>query len=342
MIPAVFRGVVFCLLFAFAVSGETLDEAVHTLARRVAARLAANEAPHVILHDISSLSGGDAARARTTFERALRSGSKRAAQTVDITLTLSRNIRGYLLVAELERNGERVEDMQPWQPDAPAPQAMHTSLAARIGWEQDTPMLDLAIAADRMLILEPSAIVVYVRGAAGWERPDSRALDGAPVIRDPRGRLQISGDSFTAFLPGATCHGSWSPSLDAHCEPGSAAFSVGGAEARFTPGRNTLEVHPRAVPFDPPDSWGDDFIKIGSGCARGEVLATAPGDRASPDSVTAYDTSDPRQPSAASEPADLPGPVLALWPAEDGALAIIRDPASRRYAAYNISVDCSH
>jgi hypothetical protein len=138
-----------------------------------------------------------------------------------------------------------------------------------------------------------------------------------------------------------TCRGAWNPALDLHCEPASETFSLGGAQARFTPGRNTLEVHPRMTAAELVEAWGDDFVPIESGCARGEMLATAPGDRFSADSLTAWEMVE-SQPVAASEPAGVPGPVLALWPAGDGAVAIVRNTPSGTYAAYHISVDCRH
>ena len=336
-----FRGVFFCLLLACVVSAETMDEAVHALAHRMAARLGANGTPHIALHNMSSLGGNDAGNVRAGFEGALRSDMDHSGPPVEITLTVSQDIRGYLLVAEWERDGERIEDMEPWQPDAPAAHAMHTTVSARIVWEQDTPMLDLAMTGERMLILEPSAIVIYARGATGWERPDSHALDPAPVERDPRGRLDVNADAFTAYLPGVTCRGTWDPEFSAQCEEGSTTFALAGRQVRLTPGRNTLET-PKGVVIAPPvDGWGDDFLGIIAGCASGEILATAAGDRATPDSVTAFQLID-SQPVRMSEPADLPGPVLALWPAEKGALAVVRNLATGRYAAYDIGVDCGH
>jgi hypothetical protein len=194
----VFRGVFFCLLLALVASGETLDEAVHTLARKVAARLTPADSPRVVLHNLSTLGGSDAGRARAILQRALRSASSRAGQPVDVTFTVSQNVRGYLLIAELERGGDRVQEMQPWQADAPAQHGMRSAVTARVLWEQDSPMLDVAVNGDRLFILEPAAVVTYLRGAAGWERPDSHVLEGAPVVRDPRGRLQVTADSVAA------------------------------------------------------------------------------------------------------------------------------------------------
>ena len=318
-----------------------MDEAVHALARR----LAATGTAHVVLHNISSLSSAEAARVRAMMESAL--SPARTGPPVEIALTISRNVHGYLLVAEYDRNGERVEEMEPFEPDAPALHA-RTAITPRLIWEQDTPMLDLQVTGDRMIILEPAAIVIYKRGAAGWERPDSYAFNPVPVVvRDPRGRLQLSGDSITAYLPGATCRAV----TEVRCEPDSAMFSLGGKQVRFTPGQNTLEaadgaqlgfsIAPGLPASQRIESWGDDFIALDSGCAAGQILATGPGDRASPDSLTAFKLID-AQPVPMSDPAGLPGPMVALWPAGDGALAIIRNPLSARYAAYGIGIDCSH
>lgn len=345
-----FRGVLVCLVLACFSSAGTLDQAVHALARRVAPHLEANDRAHVVLHNISTLSSSDAEAARASLERALDSGQRGPAAEIEVTLTVSENTRGYLLVAETVRNGERIVQMEAWQPEAVPQQLPRDAVSTRLIWEQDSPMLDLAVIGNRMLILEPAAMVIYTSGAAGWERPDSHALDPVPVVRDPRGRLQVSGDSFTAFFPGSTCTGTWSTAFDAHCDRGSEPFPLAGKHVRFTPGRNTLElehgptvfsVAPRGIAPAQMEAWGDDFVTLESGCASGGILATAPRDRTSPDALTLFELTG-SETAAASEPATVPGPVLALWPAENGALAIVRNAASGRYAAYGIGIDCGH
>ena len=151
------RAFLFCLLFASVSRGETLDEAVRDLAKKVSARLAPAEAPRVTARNLSPLGTGEVAKARATLERAIRRPAARPAQPVDVIFTVSQNLRGYLLIAELQRNNERMVDMIEYRP-TPVVRSTRAALEKRLLWEQDAPMLDLAILGDRMIVLEPDAI----------------------------------------------------------------------------------------------------------------------------------------------------------------------------------------
>ena len=37
---------------------------------------------------------------------------------------------------------------------------------------------------------------------------------------------------------------------------------------------------------------------------------------------------------------EVPGPVTAIWPAGNAALAVVRNKDTNRYEAYSIAVDC--
>ena len=88
------------------------------------------------------------------------------------------------------------------------------------------------------------------------------------------------------------------------------------------------------------DMWGDDFAAVLTGCGAGRViLASSPAARDAADSVTAFEIVD-RKPVELSDPAEFSGPVTALWPAPGGAVAIARDLATGRYAAYSLTLDC--
>ena len=62
--------------------------------------------------------------------------------------------------------------------------------------------------------------------------------------------------------------------------------------------------------------------------------------RARPDALRAFALAN-RDARAADPPLDLPGPVTALWSAGgNAAIAVVRDLATGRYAAYGITVNC--
>jgi hypothetical protein len=362
----VFRRILLCLLLAAICRAQTLDEAVRSLAKEVAARLGPGEVAHVAaVRNLSSLGNAATARSRAVFERALRQSTARTGHAVDVAFTISHNPRGLLLVAEIERGEDRQVAMVEYTAPAAPARSPHALLDKRLLWEQDGPMLDVLVAGDAMLVLEPADIVAYTRRSSGWERVDSRPLGGATAVRDPRGQLQEAGESFTAFLPGLVCRGAWKPALDVHCDSG-------GTDLRFTPARNTLQVegwppvfsfaqieeHSRPLylmaeldgrthlydgatrPVGEFDTWGDDFVAIDNGCGAGRaILASSAGPRDAADSIAAFEIVD-RKPVEIGDPAEFSGPVTALWPAPGGAIAIALDLATGRYAAYSLTISC--
>ena len=353
-------------------TGETLDEAVHSLAKKISARLAPADAPRVTARNLSSISTAELTRARTTFEQGLRRSHSRTPQPVEIALTISENLQGYLLIAELQRGDERIVEISQFQPD-PVARASRVLLESRLIFEQESPILDIALSGDRMLILEPSSVGLRAQRGPRWEHLDARPLASIPVVRDPRGKLIVSDAAFTAYLPGSTCRGDWTPALEVHCEAGSAEFMLNGVTVKFTPARNTLEMFGRPASFsyalvqdrsgviyavaetdgrthifntlnEPTgivENVGADFIIAENGCGAGsELLLTSNSDRSANDTIVDYEMID-RKPVRTSDPIEFGGPVTALWPFKGGALAVVHNLASGKYAAYQIAIACS-
>ena len=88
-------------------------------------------------------------------------------------------------------------------------------------------------------------------------------------------------------------------------------------------------------------SWGSDLAATGAHCGGGsQVLATKAGDASAPDTIRAFAMVN-RTPRVLTPPLDLPGPVTALWSSGgNGAIAVVRDLATGRFAAYGITVTC--
>src|SRR5262249_26179977 len=126
--------------------------------------------------------------------------------------------------------------------------------------------------------------------------------------------------------PGYTCRGAWQTDLSLECTEGSAIF----AGIRFTPARNTLETEDGSLA-------SDDIIVDACGAKR--VLAASDSELDQPDSVTAFDPAEQKRVSV-SAPAEFNGPVTALWPAPNGAIAVVRNLASKRYEAYRLTIPC--
>ena len=354
MIRAVARA--FLLLMIAAVArADTLDEAVAALAKRVAARLESFEIARPGERNFSSLPATEVSRAEVAFTRAFQRRG-RGSTPVDVVMTISDNLRGYVLVAEIRRASGTVVEMVEFRLLPPAPPARAAIIDSRLSWEQEAPTLDVAFLQDSMLVLDTVGLARYERRDGKWER--AAAVELPVAVRDPRGRLDVRGESITIEEPGLTCTVSIKLATAPQCEDG----------GRFKAARNTQDMHdwrgeffvsaelgtdtlvaevdgrlhiydaahaPQAV-FD---GWGSDFAVIAA-CGGPHIAIVGSGDAASPDSIALYDLVNHALVSV-SESIDLPGPVTALWPAGDGAMAVARNLSTGKYAAYSLTLDCS-
>ena len=294
------------LLLTGLAQADQIDDAAHTLAVRIAGHLSPREKAHLSVRNISGLPAADAIRARAKVEAALPKHS-RAKSVVNVSLTFSENAAGYLWVAEIHKGEvEMVAVSTHSSPAAPDRQL----LTKRLVWEQSEPLLDVVQQGDRTLVLSNGTVAIIQAG----KRSD--LVIDIPRVRDPRGRLEVDGNALTAYFPGATCRGTEEP-LHVDCDNNSADFLLNGEKVRFTPGRNTIAgIRP-----------GDETASV----CEGMKLAAIKED------VIALLS----QNGGARDQTELSGAITALWPVSDGAIAIIRNPETERYAAYAISVDCS-
>jgi hypothetical protein len=331
----------FLLLASTLMCAQSMDDAVRGLSAKVLAHLAANEIAHLTSRNLSSMGPADAAKVEASMDRALRKRVRNPMQ-VDMTLTISESARGFLLVAELKRENDQIVEMAGFRVDAVA-SVTHPkfTIVKRIMWEQEKPILDIAMIGDQMLVLDTD-------GVSRWEGQQRVESASIPVnVRDPRGGLVVA-DAITVHVPGSICRGTLKP-LELKCESG----------GEFISGRNTIEL-PDWPPsyshaqvgeehlFAEPDGWvhvydgarkqvamfgdwGSDFT-MAEGCASNRILATSPNDR---DSVALYEMVN-HAPVRLSDPVEFPGPVIALWPAT----AVARNLSTGRYEAFQLTVDC--
>ncbi|HKB54076.1 MAG TPA: hypothetical protein VKD22_08755, partial [Ramlibacter sp.] len=90
-------------------------------------------------------------------------------------------------------------------------------------------------------------------------------------------------------------------------------------------------------------AWGSDIAALNSGCASGwQVLATAPGDYTSGDSVQAYEING-RDAAPVSQRIEFSGPVTALWTSADraGVMAVSHNLTTGQYEAAILTMACS-
>jgi hypothetical protein len=93
-------------------------------------------------------------------------------------------------------------------------------------------------------------------------------------------------------------------------------------------------------PIGPAGSWGSDITGVDVRCGgRTVVLASRAGDGRGPDAVRAYAVVN-RAAEPLGAPAELPGPVTALWSAGSGAIAIVKNGATGLYQAFSLTVVC--
>ena len=347
------------LLVATSTSAQSLDDAARVLARKISAHLEAGMVIRVAPRNLSSMSSADFARAQAALERALRRRFTKQAPVADVKFTVSENLREFLLVAEIQRTGERSVELVAYHAEAPAKPVLPV-LERRLLWEQNDPLLDVALADDRMLVLDIGKVALLERRAGKWEPTSSVALD-TPPLRDPRGRLEITGATLDVFLPGFSCHGTWKPALELACDARPAEFGIDAERAHFVPGRNTIELNGwpacysyarleqgtksllvfgeadgRAHIYDAErrplgvlEEWGGDFVQV---CETRILALHGPG-------LAVYTIAD-RKAAEASGSLEFPGAITALWPAPGGALVIIRNNNGGRYAAHSVTLDC--
>ena len=341
-------GLVFAALL---VRGDALDDAVNQWGKKIASHLTPDEIAHVTWNG-AAVENDYSSRARTLLARALQR-RLRNPKSVEITATLSQNLKGYLFIAEMHRENENIVEMASVPRPIPIPEtAVGLRLDRRLLWEQEAPILDVIVVGDQMLVLDTAGLARYEQRDSKWQKAEAVALD-MPAVRDPRGRLTVNENSLIAEAAGVTCRGMWKPAVAVECQAG----------GRFTAGRNTIEeagwppyfthaeiggdhvvgeTDGRTYMYDAArkqlsasDVWSD-FAVVSSSCANTKIIAAY----TASNSLATFDVVN-HSPVRVSDALEVPGPVAAMWPAGSAVLAVVRNRDTNRYEAYSIAVDCS-
>src|SRR5579871_4226620 len=167
------------LLIALTATAQPLDDAARMLAKKVGARLAQGEAAHVVGRNLTSLPVTELNKALMQFTRNFR---RTGTSTAEVTLALSENVGGYLLVAQVRHNNEQFLETMPFEVTVNrTPQVTRPVIQKTLLWEQDEQILDLTIKGDEMLVLEQASVVRYTRADAGtWQRGQATPSGLAP------------------------------------------------------------------------------------------------------------------------------------------------------------------
>ena len=363
-------------------AAEDLTGAARELARKTAAVVGRGEPLAVTWHNLSSLAPPTLAEARGAFEAGLRDFGVRVsdiAPVAEAQVTISENASAWLLVEELRKGEERQVWIASWTRAGAGPPAPPAAvLEKRLLWEQEEPILDIAVAGDALLVLSPSALV---RTAPRESVPIAAAK---PWPRDVRGRLRVNGATVQASLPGVMCSGNWQPVLTLACKPADEPWTLESGSralllAGFAVSRNYFDgrvvtqgglrktVAPfysaaaadeggrglwllamldgRAEIFDASmepaggiGSWGSDIAGVDARCA-GAPMVLATRPGDGPDAVQAFSIVN-RAAVAFGQPAELPGSVTALWPSGNSAVVVVRNAGSGKYQAYALTLAC--
>ncbi|MBI4910093.1 MAG: hypothetical protein HY820_41130 [Acidobacteria bacterium] len=344
------RGFLGLFLFALLAPADALDEAARALGRKVAARVPVADAVRVTDRNLSSLSSSEAVRARVTFERSLRR-ALRNPPAQEITVTLSETAREFLLVAEIVKGETKTVEMVAFRSQAANGETKAaTVLARRMIWEQEAPLLDVVETSEGVLVADTAGVALYARQADRWER--LRFWTSPLIGRDPRATLSVEGGTVKLNAPDRTCTGQWRPAIALECAPSAGdnnAFRFNGwppyfSLASLSNGATVLaETDGRAHLYDAArkslavwTGFGSDLLTV---CGT-RILATSDRERDKPDTLRVFDIVEAKA-TPASAPLDLPGPVLSLRAAPGGAVAVVRDLGTQKYAAYHVAVDCA-
>ena len=238
---------------------------------------------------------------------------------------------------------------------------------------QQTRILDLARTAEGILVLTPTAVVLYKQIDGSWRSVDSRPVPTThPWPRDVRGRLRVAAGTLDAFLPGVTCAGDPDP-LAIACSERVAAWPLDIENVTLDPVRNyfrssdglsfygiarlggtagarwlaaTLD-HTLAFVDDDGRSTAttvaaDDIVAVRTRCGAGSYVAASSVDRGrDADRLTLFEVSR-RRLAPAALPAIVPGKITALWPGPngEGATVVTYDRDAGRYDAHELLVSC--
>ena len=345
------------------------------LAAKIASRLTAGE-PVALLTGQLGLDDIRADVARVLASRGFRVSDRADAVATIVRFTCFENLRERGCLAEIAARQAREEVAVTRTLDARERRQPRLSIDVRPVFSQRTPILDVEVVGDRLVVLDPENLAVYQQSTAGWQRVQARPIAAAHTWpRDVRGRLRVDpsgAGTIDAFLPGVFCRGtieltsivcaderhSWpvdieNSGLDARrnffsTPEGLAFFNAArldeAAGARWLVAAPTgellfLDEARRTIGSA---ASGDEAIALTTPCAAERVVAisTSPG-AGRPDVLRLFRAAR-RQLIPAAAPVELPGVLTALWVsgASPVATAVVRAESGERYDAYHIGIAC--
>jgi hypothetical protein len=316
------------------------NEAVRSLADRIAAASPARGALTFDLKNISSLSAADASSIRDAIQTELVHRGSRIAATpavgTEVRLTFSEGADSYVWVAEW-----RAKE-QPQIAIVAVPKALRAGdhgtkdslrLESRMIWQQPAALLDFAAVTNSagsystLITLEPGRLAFYLPADSQWQI--SGAVDvphSKPWPRDVRGVIDVEGKRVQ--LADVLCTGDIQSPKEIRCSS-SKDVSLQDRAAIRVSGHNESES-----------------ALLGDRCdGHFVILASGNGDWTQPDTLQGYSLTDLEgQATASGSPIEFEGPVLALYREgkQSAARAIVHNLKTGNYEAYIVTATCSH
>jgi hypothetical protein len=312
-------------------------------AAKVAALVPSRARIDLAVSNISSLAPDDAASIQNSLAALLAghglglSGGEPVSASVQVTI--SQNVDGFLLIAQVKRDGDdRVAMVSISGAMKSPPHDAGVLLDAKLMWEQPAQILDFALPTAQpgsqtiLAVLEPRRLAFYSHDWTQWQLIRELASGSTVATRDWRGHIdlgQASGQG-DARWPGNECKGDFAHPHTVNCQTSSAsgdAWISGNVRPSFPP------------------AGGGDVVSIGSQCRMHSIaLATGGGDWTQPDFVQAYEMSPGAgNASASGSPVNFEGPVTAIWPGATPGTGrvIVHNLRSGNYEAYVVTATCS-
>ena len=358
-------------------TAPSMKEAASQLAARIYSLLQRHTTVSLEFQNLTALPPAESSSFRASLEQELRKAgldlTTAAQPDTRLRVAISANVRGLLFVAVATTGESRQVTMLPWNVPAAPESKPRIRISLRPVREQAEAILDILLldSESQLLILGPSKVSSYRLVNGTWAPAGiASAAWSRPLPRDARGRMENNPVGFRVYVPGTTCSGTMQPELKLTCAPGNEPWLLNprdpGFAVHWVTDRNLLESDGlkgtfyasaagwvvnsdgqtqdrMGAPLAGADQWGSELASIENPCASGSILlATKAGGYEESDQIQAYETVD-SQAVAASEPMVLPGPVLALWPAETpGQVTLVsQNLKTGNYEAFRMGVACT-
>jgi hypothetical protein len=287
------------------------------------------------------------------------------------------NLRERVCVAEIGRGEARRVVMSTRAHESRASVELDPVVAVELRpiYTQRGPMLDVAEADGKLLVLTPDAVMLVANTRD--DNVTGRTIALQPIAtsrvwpRDLRGAIRVTASGFEAFLPGVTCRGTSSP-FRLTCADESEPWPIGLENSGLAPSRNTFSTPEGLVFYEAASLGGGRWLVVGEqgvltflDARRGVTARAHSADHATgfPEgcgSDSSYVVTAARAPEAngdalqlsrlvngqlvaSSSTIALPGVLTALWaaPGARAATAVVHDFSAGRYEAFHVTLSCS-